>query len=67
MMHQSERGLTKREEFAKAAMVGLLADPAEVPQQDWPAGANTCADAVAALAVEQADALIKWLNKTSRS
>jgi hypothetical protein len=46
-------GLTKREEFAKAAMIGLLAANWEASNED-----------VAAAAAEQADALIAALNKT---
>jgi len=76
-------GLTKREEFAKAAMIGLLANPEDhedVRQKHevTPDGktfdrhytgprkwvyTETCAQAVARLAVEQADALIEALNK----
>lgn len=48
-------GLTKREEFAKAAMQGILSNPHE-GQPDQPAG-------VAPLAVKHADALIEELNK----
>ena len=75
-------GLTKREEFAKAAMIGLLADPEDhedVRQWGWQLHdgtpcdgictqpkkqvyTETCAQAVARLAVEQADALIEALN-----
>lgn len=55
-------GLTKREEFAKAAMQGLLADPED--HADEIIQGETCAQAVARRAVEQADALIEALNKT---
>lgn len=47
-------GLTKREEFAKAAMQGLIASDHEV---------NWNAKQIATFAVEQADALIAELNK----
>jgi len=76
-------GLTKREEFAKAAMIGLLADPDyHEDERRWiwttmdgrpcdniysgqkkKTYTETCAQAVARLAVEQADALIEALNK----
>lgn len=54
-------GLTKREEFAKAAMIGLLADPEDHADECKPG--ETCAQTVARFAVEQADALIEALNK----
>lgn len=55
-------GLTKREELAKAAMQGLLADPED--HADEIKQGETCAQAVARMAVEQADALIEALNQT---
>ena len=48
-------GLTKREEFAKAAMQGILSNPSEeMPQAP---------QKVAEFAVRNADALIEELNK----
>jgi len=80
-------GLTKREEFAKAAMIGLLADSEDHEAlRKWrevtPDGkpfdhhytglrqkvyTETCAQAVARLAVEQADALIAALNHSPKN
>lgn len=71
-------GLTKREEFAKAAMIGLLADPEDnagyreshIEEYDnlgmkckRVVYDETCTQAVARMAVEHADALIEALNK----
>lgn len=46
-----QKGLTKREEFAKAAMVGMHA------------GGRIYSDQIPELAVKEADALIEALNK----
>lgn len=53
----------RRRDFAKAAMAGLLADHRDHSDEVRPG--ETCAQAVARLAVEHADALIAELNKQS--
>lgn len=53
----AHRGLTKREEFAKTAMLGMLASESE----NYNYGDNS-AQRIADLAVEHADALIAALN-----
>jgi len=50
-------GMTKREEFAKAAMQGILAERSTLPTP-----ANVATDAVA-----HADALINQLNNTTET
>lgn len=54
-------GLTIRQEFAKAAMQGLLADHKD--HSDECADGETCPQTTARLAVEHADALLAQLEK----
>ena len=49
-------GLTIRQEFAKAAMQGLLANPTE---EAW----HSTAERIARIAIEHADALLAELQK----
>ncbi len=58
-----QTGMTLRQYYAGLAMQGLLADPEDVPDTEWPKGAKSCAQAVAMLAVEQADALLAELER----
>ena len=53
--HYMSKGLTVREEFAKAAMQGYLANPNSSPNEEI----------IASWSVHQADALIDELNKTN--
>lgn len=66
LLSPAELGLRKRELLAAIALQGLLADPEDIPQSEWPQGCHSCIDATAALAVLHADALIFRLNRTTR-
>lgn len=58
---ESHSGLNRRDKFAAAAMQGLLADPEDIGQEEWPEGSEDCPDATTKLAVKHADKLIKNL------
>lgn len=55
------RGMSLRDYFAAKALEGLLSDPEDIPQSEWPKGATSCEEATAMLAVKHADILIKQL------
>lgn len=68
VLEDTSYGLTKREQFAMAAMQGLLANSAGVIQQNSMTGfywCNTNPEGMAELAVTCANAVLAELNKPS--